>query len=157
VESKNRGRWRVQTELEATEPEPDDTISLVAAVGGTDKVSFRLSNRFLGFSTFQAYFTVKSSPHFSVSPTSGVLAPYGSDGTSFVVSFAPNIYGLKEVYVATFSRYFGISKTYFLTPFLLSPIHSGTLVIVTEDAQWSYEVTGSYPAMEVGKTLLQRK
>jgi hypothetical protein len=103
VESKNRGRWRVQTELEATEPEPDDTISLVAAVGGTDKVSFRLSNRFLGFSTFQAYFTVKSSPHFSVSPTSGVLAPYGSDGTSFVVSFAPNLYGLKEVYVTSFS------------------------------------------------------
>ena len=97
IASKNRGRWRAEVEVEGTEPEPDDVISLTAAVGSTDKVSFRLSNRFLGFSTFQAYFAVKSSPHFTVSPTQGVLAPYGSDGSTFVVSFAPVTYGLREM------------------------------------------------------------
>lgn len=97
IESKNRGRWRVQAELEGTEPEPDDVISLTAAVGSSDKVSFRLSNRFLGFSNFQAYFSAKSSHHFSVTPANGALAPYGSDGTTFVVTFAPTVYGLKEV------------------------------------------------------------
>lgn len=96
IESKNRGRWRVQAELESTDPMPDDIIALTAAVGGSDKVAFKLSNRFLGFSSFQAYFTAKSSSHFSVTPTSGVLAPYGSDGTTFVVSFSPSSYGLRE-------------------------------------------------------------
>ena len=102
LESKNRGRWRLELEVEGTEPEPDDVIALCAAVGSTDKVSFRLSNRFLGYSTFQAYFSVKSSPHFSVSPTAGVLAPYGSDGSTFVVSFAPATYGLREMCVLYF-------------------------------------------------------
>jgi hypothetical protein len=84
-------------ELEVTEPLPDDVINLTAAVGSTDKVSFRLSNRFLGYSSFQAYFGPKSSPHFSVAPTTGVLAPYGSDGTPFIVTFAPTEYQSREV------------------------------------------------------------
>ena len=99
VVTSSRGRWRVTLDLEGTEPVPDDSIRLVAAVGGTDKVSFKLSNRFLGFSTFQAYFSVKSSSHFSVSPTSGILAPFGADGTPFVVSFTPLVYGNRETYV----------------------------------------------------------
>lgn len=96
-----RGRWRVVIDLEATDPVPDDSISLTAAVGGIDKVGFRLSNRFLGFSTFQARFTAKSSSHFSVTPSSGVLAPYGVEGTPFVISFAPLSYGAKEMYVTS--------------------------------------------------------
>ena len=98
VMCEGRGRWRAEAELNATDPEPDDVIELTAAVGSSDKVSFRLSNRFLGYSSFQAYFSVHSSPHFSVTPTSGVLAPYGSDGTHFVVSFAPARYGGREKY-----------------------------------------------------------
>ncbi len=66
-------------------------------MGGMDKVSFRLSNRFLGFSSFQAYFNAHSSPHFTVSPATGVLAPYGSvEGTQFVITFAPREYGIRE-------------------------------------------------------------
>jgi hypothetical protein len=94
---RNRGKWRVKLDLDATDPEPDDTIRLVAPVHGTDKVTFRLNNRFLGYSSFQAYFSAKSSPHFSVSPSAGTLAPYGSEGTAFVVTFAPVDYGTIEM------------------------------------------------------------
>jgi hypothetical protein len=70
---KNKGKWRVNVDLEATEPEPDDRIKLCAAVGSQDKVIFRLNNRFLGYSNFQAYFTAKSSTHFAVTPSSGTI------------------------------------------------------------------------------------
>jgi hypothetical protein len=96
ISSKDRGRWRVIIELVATEPEPDDHIKLTAAVGSSDAISFKLANRFLGFSEFQAYFSFKSSSHFTVSPTSGVLAPFGMDGTPFVITFTPLVYGNRE-------------------------------------------------------------
>lgn len=94
---KNKGRWRAEVDLQSTEPEVDDVIELTAPVGGTDRVGFTLNNRFLGYSAFQAYFTARSSKHFNVTPTSGVLAPYGAEGgTSFVVSFSPTEYGSRE-------------------------------------------------------------
>lgn len=96
ISCKDRGRWRVIIELMATEPEPDDRIKLTAAVGSSDIISFKLANRFLGFSEFQAYFSLKSSSHFTVSPTSGVLAPFGMDGTPFVITFTPLVYGNRE-------------------------------------------------------------
>jgi hypothetical protein len=96
VVSSKRGRWRGSIEVEATDPAPEDTIRLTAPVGGSDKVTFRLSNRFLGSSNYKAYFGPKSSPHFSVTPTSGVLAPFGAEGTQFAVSFSPLVYGTKE-------------------------------------------------------------
>jgi hypothetical protein len=99
-------------------------------VGGADKVKFRLSNRFLGFSNFNAYFLPKSSPHFSVSPAQGVLAPYGSDGSEFVITYAPVVYGIKDV---------------------------AYLVIITDDAQWNYEVRGAYPDVSVDKSQIQPK
>ena len=124
VVTSSRGRWRVTLDLEGTEPVPDDSIRLVAAVGGTDKVSFKLSNRFLGFSTFQAYFSVKSSSHFSVSPTSGILAPFGADGTPFVVSFTPLVYGNRETYVhrmmALILEYFNFFIYSFICLFICS-------------------------------------
>eukprot|EP01041_Mallomonas_annulata_P004748 gene4748-9429_t len=117
---KGKGRWRAEIDLEAQEPVPDDTITLTAAVGSMDKVSFRLSNRFLGYSSFHAYFSAHSSTHFSVSPTTGVLAPYGSDGTQFIVSFSPLEYGGRE---------------------------QAILNIVTDDTQWTYEIIGTYPEL----------
>ena len=84
---RSRGKWRIKMEIEATEPEADDLIKMVAPVGGTDVVSFKLSNRFLGYSNFQAYFSAKSSPHFSVGPASGILAPYGQEGTKIYHHF----------------------------------------------------------------------
>jgi hypothetical protein len=93
----NKGRWRADVQLEALEPPPDDTISLNAKVGESDKVAFRLTNRFLGYSPYEAYFTARSSPHFTVTPSSGVLAPFGSvEGTQFVVTFSPKEYGIRE-------------------------------------------------------------
>lgn len=94
---RNRGKWRVKLDVDATDPEPDDVIRLTAPVGGSDKVTFRLNNRFLGYSSFQAYYSAKSSPHFAVSPSSGTLAPYGAEGTPFVVTFAPIDYGTIEM------------------------------------------------------------
>jgi len=122
VISSHQGRWKAEVELDATEPPPDDIIKLVAAVGTADKISFRLTNRFLGYSPFQAYFTAQSSPHFSVSPGTGVLAPFGSsEGTQFIVTFKPREYGTRE-------RAF--------------------LIISTEEAQWNYEIMGSYPELK---------
>ena len=118
VVCRNRGKWRLQVDIDATEPEPDDKVKMMAAVGESDKVSFRLANRFLGYSKFHAYFSSKSSPHFSVWPSSGVLAPYGTEGTQFVVTFAPADYGT---------------------------IEHANLIILTDDAQWNYEFRGTYP------------
>jgi hypothetical protein len=127
---KNKGRWHVVVELEASEPEPDDVVKLCASVGSVDKVSFRLSNRFLGFSNFQAFFTARSSLHFTVTPSAGVLAPFGSEGTMFVVSFAPTEYGLREI---------------------------ANLIISTDDTQWNYEITGSYPDLVIDNSLIKSK
>jgi hypothetical protein len=93
---KNRGHWILSVEVESTEQTPDDIINLKASVGKSDKISFKLSNRFLGFSAFQAYFTGKSSNSFSVSPSSGVLAPFGSDGTQFLLTYSPIEYGIGQ-------------------------------------------------------------
>jgi len=94
VIGKNIGKWRSEIDLEATDPTPDDIINLSAPVGGTDKVSFRLSNRFLGYSTYHSYFSGKSSSQFSIYPATGVLAPFGSEGTPFTIAFTPTEYGL---------------------------------------------------------------
>jgi len=127
---RNRGKWRALVDLDATDPEPDDIIKLVAPVAGSDRVSFRLNNRFLGHSSFQAYYSAKSSPHFTVTPATGVLAPHGAEPTTFTVTFAPTEYGT---------------------------IESGTLIIVTEDALWSYRVDGSYPSNTLNHSAIKSK
>ena len=43
--------------------------------------------QFQTFAPFKAFFTIDSAPVFNVFPAAGTLAPYGSDGTQFVVSF----------------------------------------------------------------------
>lgn len=124
------GRWRAQMDIESTDPLPDDSIHLVAPVTGSDVVKFRLSNRFLGISNFAARFAPGSSPHFRVTPTAGALAPFGSNGTEFSILFSPVTYGIREV---------------------------ANLVIETDDAQWNYEVTGSYPDVSIDKSLIESK
>jgi len=117
-----RGHWKLNVEVESSEQDPDDSIKLTASVGRSDKVSFRVSNRFLGYSPFHAYFSEKSSVQFSVSPSSGVLAPFGSEGTQFTVTYSPTEYGLAQ---------------------------RANLMIVTDDAQWSYDVYGSFPEHKI--------
>jgi hypothetical protein len=130
IECKHIGRWKAQLEVEATDAAPDDIVQMIAPVGGNDFAKFRLSNRFLGLSHFDAYFTKESSPHFKVSPTNGVLAPYGTNGTEFTVNFSPVVYGTKDI---------------------------GNLIISTEDAQWTYEIQGSYPDVSINKELVISK
>ena len=101
VSCKDRGRWRVTIDLIATDPRPEDSMKLVAAVGSSDTQTFKLNNRFMGKSVFEAYFSNGSNSHFSVVPKSGYLAPYGADGTLFTVIFSPLAYGTKETYVRT--------------------------------------------------------
>jgi len=120
------GRWRFEMTLEATEPEPDDMIKIEAANNTTANVVFRLNNRFLAYAQFQAYFSTDSAYTLSVSPTSGVLAPYGGEGTQFVVSFSPIEYGKPQ---------------------------KGRLVIETDEMMWSYDILGTTPAYVMNRNV----
>jgi hypothetical protein len=130
IECKSIGRWRAAVGLNATSPPADDVIRLCAPVGGLDQAKFKLSNRFLGLSNFEAYFAPGSSSHFKVTPTVGVLAPFGSSGTEFVISYAPVQYGPRDI---------------------------GTLIVMTDDAQWNYDIKGVYPDVSIDKSQISSK
>lgn len=55
-------------------------------------------------------------------PKSGMLEPYGKDGTNFIISFTPTEYGKAKV---------------------------GRLVIQTDEMQWTYEIRGSHPQYKI--------
>jgi hypothetical protein len=114
------GRWPFELQLEASEPDIDDTILVEAPLRTTGSVSFKLINRTSTdeFSNFQAFFSSDSSTCLSVSPSSGVLAPESAGGTNFMVSFTPVEYGQR---------------------------YRGKLIVVTDDTQWTYDVTGDKP------------
>jgi hypothetical protein len=71
---------------------------------------------------FQAYFTSDSAAEFVVYPKTGLLEPYGKEGTNFIVSFTPIEYGKAKI---------------------------GRLVIQTEEMQWTYEIRGSHPHYKI--------
>ena len=53
-----------------------------------------------------------------------------------------------------------IMKLFFITYFynnLLYFINRGLLNIVTEDAQWSYDVKGSYPSTQINTAVIKSK
>jgi hypothetical protein len=114
------GRWPFEVQLEATEPDFDDNILVESPLRTTGSVSFKLSNRTESdeFSNFQAFFSSDSSTCFTVSPNSGVLAPFSAGGTNFIVNFTPVEYGQR---------------------------YRGKLTIATDDTQWTYDVTGDKP------------
>jgi hypothetical protein len=112
------GRWRFDVKLEATEPEVDDTISIQSPLNKPASVAFRLSNHTSVYSEFDAFFDAESAYEFTVQPTSGVLEPAGTSGTTFVVTYKPTEYG--------------------------KPVQ-GKLIIQTEDVFWSYLVRGTHP------------
>lgn len=66
---------------------------LSVPLGSVDSVSFKLTNRAKSFATFSARYTGESDPEFAVTPATGILEPYGRDGTNFTLSFAPVEYG----------------------------------------------------------------
>lgn len=109
------GRWRFAINFIATDPDPDDVIHITASLHRTTSVAFRLANQFPETAPFHAFFTPGSPHEFSIQPTNGILAPAGSEGSEFVLSFTPHEYGKVLI---------------------------GKLVIQTEDMQWLYEVRG---------------
>ncbi|CAK9109555.1 unnamed protein product [Durusdinium trenchii] len=119
------GRWRFDLKLEATEPEVDDVISIQSPLNKPASVAFRLNNHTSVYSEFEAFFDAESAYEFTVQPTSGVLEPAGTNGTTFVVTYKPTEYG--------------------------KPVQ-GKLIIQTEATQiksedvfWSYLVKGTHP------------
>ncbi|EWS70940.1 flagellar associated protein, putative (macronuclear) [Tetrahymena thermophila SB210] len=103
------GKWRYFIDVEATEPEPDDTIVISSNLHKTTSVSFKLTNKTKQFAPFVANFSPESDSEFTVFPKSGTLESYGRDGTTFIVSFTPVEYG---------------------------KIRSGKLIVQTEDMYW---------------------
>jgi hypothetical protein len=130
ISCKSLGRWKAELDVESSQPEPDDVIRLRAGVGSSDSVSFRLNNRFLTYSPFKCYFAPRSSTRFSVTPVTGILPPYGAEGSAFTVTFSPTEYG-------NFQR--------------------GRLVVVTDDAQWDYEFIGEFPEYDIAKLDVRSK
>jgi len=118
IHRQNGGVWKYDLELEATEPEIDDVIVISSLLGQPSSVTFSLTNQFTVYTPYKAYFTPDSALEFSVEPKSGLLEPYGSNGTQFVVSYTSTAYGR---------------------------VDTGRLVILTEEMQWTYEVRGTLP------------
>lgn len=108
--------------LEAMEPEVDDVIVIQSPLQKTSSVSFKLTNHMRTFAEFNAYFTADSAAEFVVYPKTGLLEPYGKEGTNFIVSFTPLEYGKAKV---------------------------GKMVIQTEEMQWTYEIRGSHPQYKI--------
>lgn len=119
VYKRSGGRWRFPMAVHVAEPEIDDEIKIESMIHTTSSVSFTLTNQFEIFSDFSAFLSPDSAPEFKVYPTSGILEPMSNpEGTKFIVSFSPLEYGKQ---------------------------HSGTLVILTDDMQWTYQLTGTHP------------
>mmetsp|Transcript_20679 Transcript_20679/g.39293 ORF Transcript_20679/g.39293 Transcript_20679/m.39293 type:complete len:2902 (+) Transcript_20679:155-8860(+) len=112
------GRWRFDLKLEATEPEVDDTISIQSPLNKPASVAFRLCNHTNAYAEFDAFFDAESAYEFTVQPTSGVLEPSGTTGTTFIITYKPTEYG--------------------------KPVQ-GKLIIQTQEVYWSYLVRGTHP------------
>jgi len=87
------GRWKFNVVFEAQEPEMDDIILIQSPLHKTSSVSFRLTNHMKSPAEFTAYFTSDSAAEFLCYPKTGMLEPYGKDGTNCIVSFTPTEYG----------------------------------------------------------------
>jgi len=122
IHKSSGGRWKFNAIFEASEPEADDVIIINSPLQKTSSVSFKLTNYLRSYAEFQAFFTADSAAEFVIYPKSGMLEPYGKEGTNFIVSFTPTEYGKAKV---------------------------GKLMIQTEEMQWSYEVRGSHPQYKI--------
>jgi len=116
------GRWKFNVVFEALEPDVDDIINISSPLHKTSSVSFKLTNHLKAYAEFTAFFTADSAIEFVCHPKTGLLEPYGKEGTNFIVSFTPTEYGKTKV---------------------------GRLVIQTEEMQWTYEIRGSHPQYKI--------
>ena len=91
------GRWKFNMIFESVDPECDDIIVIQSPLHKTSSVSFKLTNHMRTFAEFNAFFTPDSAPEFVVYPKTGLLEPYGKEGTNFIVSFTPTEYGKAKI------------------------------------------------------------
>jgi hypothetical protein len=91
------GRWKFNVVFEALEPDVDDIITITSPLHKTSSVSFKLTNHLKAYAEFTAFFTAESAVEFVCHPKSGLLEPYGKEGTNFIVSFTPTEYGKTKV------------------------------------------------------------
>ena len=126
VRKESGGRWRFDMLFDAGEPAPDDVIYLEAPINKMAQVQFKLCNAFDDDAPFSAYFAQDSAPIFSVHPAQGVLTRAGTAGTLFTVGYTPTEYG--------------------------KPV-KGTLIVLTDDMQWSYEVRGGHPQYDAPRVM----
>ncbi|RNF00706.1 hypothetical protein TraAM80_07439 [Trypanosoma rangeli] len=121
VRSDKGAVWRYSVVLDAVRAEVDDVVTIKAAPRTVSAVTFAMYNVFPHSSPFSAYFTPESSRDLSVINTRGVLHPFlvgqrsPGNATPLQVRFAPSA-RLPQV--------------------------EGTLIVDTEDMQWSFKVIG---------------
>ncbi|KEG09190.1 hypothetical protein DQ04_05641000 [Trypanosoma grayi] len=113
--------WRYPIILDAVRAEPDDVLVVKAALRSASAVTFDMYNAFPHSSPFSAYFTPESSRDLSVTVARGVLRPF--------------IVGQKNPAAAT-------PLQVVFTPSARVPQVEGTLIVDTEEMQWSFRVVG---------------
>ena len=64
---------RFKLHLEASLPDPDDTVLITSAINKTSSVSFKLHNYNKYNAEFVAGFTPDSDSEFAISPKTGIL------------------------------------------------------------------------------------
>ncbi|CAM45228.2 conserved hypothetical protein [Leishmania braziliensis MHOM/BR/75/M2904] len=117
------GVWQYRVQLESTPAPVDDTIVLYGDYKESTSVSFDLYNVFPYRSSFFAYFTADSSKDFAVSPAHGVLLPFvcGQRGAATATNLQISAHPSSRI-----------------------PQIEGTLVVDTDDMQWTFRVLGKF-------------
>ncbi|EKG06973.1 hypothetical protein TCSYLVIO_001898 [Trypanosoma cruzi] len=121
VRSGKGAAWRYSIVLDALRAECDDVVTIKAALRTVSAVVFDMYNVFPHTSPFNAYFTPESSRDFSVMNARGVLHPF------LVGQRNPGVATPLQVRFAPSARL---------------PRVEGTLIVDTEDMQWSFKVIG---------------
>lgn len=119
VQGATGGLWRFPLRLVATEPDPDDIITIEAV--GLDRqssVGIRLCSTDRHPAPYVANMVAGSDSEFTVSPSQGELMPLGSNGTLIKVLFTPHKYG---------------------------KVYRGKLAVQSGEMQWTYSVVGTLP------------
>ncbi|XP_014680500.1 PREDICTED: cilia- and flagella-associated protein 47-like, partial [Priapulus caudatus] len=119
VKSRAGAVWHFSLHLVATETSFDDVITMEAAgLARTSTVSFCLTSQTSAPAEFSATLQGKHHDVFSVSPSSGILLPIGSEGTQIELGFTPRTYGRN---------------------------YEAKLTVETDSMQWFYKVVGMLP------------
>ena len=121
AEESEEGEDAAPEALDAPAEEAPPPPPAAPADDKTAKVQFKLCNAFDEEVPFSAYLAQDSSSVFAISPAQGLLPRAGTAGTLFTISYTPTEYG-KQV--------------------------RGTLIILTDEMQWSYDVRGGHPQYE---------